>query len=57
VDKAVETFIYKRITEAYPEHKLCAALMSLMESSSSDSIGEETYKGEAITDDPTWIVE
>lgn len=21
------------------------------------SIGEETYKGEAITDDPTWIVE
>ncbi|KAK1923256.1 hypothetical protein DB88DRAFT_494384 [Papiliotrema laurentii] len=42
VDKAVEAFIYKRITDAYPEHKF---------------IGEETYKGEAITDEPTWIVD
>lgn len=42
VDKAVEAFIYKKITEAYPDHKF---------------IGEETYDGQAITDDPTWIVD
>ncbi|RSH79599.1 uncharacterized protein EHS24_009249 [Apiotrichum porosum] len=40
VDKAVEASILKRISSAYPDHKF---------------MGEETYAGEAITDDPTWI--
>ncbi|WVQ85962.1 hypothetical protein IAT38_008130 [Cryptococcus sp. DSM 104549] len=42
VDKAVEKFIVEKITEAYPTHKF---------------IGEESYDGEKITDEPTWIGE
>ncbi|KAI9637081.1 uncharacterized protein MKK02DRAFT_34123 [Dioszegia hungarica] len=42
VDKAVQEFIEKAISEAYPEHKF---------------IGEETYAGEKITDAPTWIID
>nr|ODN82407.1 myo-inositol-1(or 4)-monophosphatase [Cryptococcus depauperatus CBS 7841] len=40
VDKAVEDFIFGKIKEAYPEHKF---------------IGEESYDGQQITDEPTWI--
>ncbi|KAK8850578.1 hypothetical protein IAR55_004497 [Kwoniella newhampshirensis] len=40
VDKAVEKFIVEKISEAYPEHKF---------------IGEESYEGQQITDEPTWI--
>ncbi|KAL0252599.1 hypothetical protein I308_101991 [Cryptococcus tetragattii IND107] len=40
VDKAVEKFIVERIREAYPSHKF---------------IGEESYEGQQITDEPTWI--
>lgn len=42
VDKAVEEFITRKIKHAYPSHKF---------------IGEETYAGEKITDEPTWIVD
>ncbi|KAL1404870.1 hypothetical protein Q8F55_008481 [Vanrija albida] len=42
VDKAVEAFILARITAAYPSHRF---------------VGEETYEGEAITNEPTWIVD
>ncbi|KAE8539910.1 hypothetical protein D1P53_003848 [Cryptococcus gattii VGV] len=41
VDKAVEKFIVERIRETYPSHKF---------------IGEESYEGQQITDEPTWIV-
>ncbi|WWC92364.1 uncharacterized protein L201_007321 [Kwoniella dendrophila CBS 6074] len=40
VDKAVEDFITKKIKETYPDHQF---------------IGEETFKGQKITDEPTWI--
>ncbi|WRT70753.1 uncharacterized protein IL334_007752 [Kwoniella shivajii] len=40
VDKAVEAFITKKIKETYPDHQF---------------IGEETFKGEKVTDEPTWI--
>ncbi|OCF34504.1 myo-inositol-1(or 4)-monophosphatase [Kwoniella heveanensis CBS 569] len=40
VDKAVEEFITKKIKETYPDHQF---------------IGEETFKGQKITDEPTWI--
>ncbi|WWC65234.1 uncharacterized protein I303_107851 [Kwoniella dejecticola CBS 10117] len=42
VDKAVEAFITKKIQGAYPDHQF---------------IGEETFKGQKITDEPTWIVD
>ncbi|WVF68015.1 hypothetical protein IAT40_002777 [Kwoniella sp. CBS 6097] len=42
VDKAVEEFITKKIKETYPDHQF---------------IGEETFKGQKITDEPTWIGE
>ncbi|ORX40970.1 hypothetical protein BD324DRAFT_612729 [Kockovaella imperatae] len=42
VDKAVEAFITERIHSQYPEFKF---------------IGEETYDGQQITDEPTWIVD
>jgi len=42
VDKAVEAFITQQIHNAYPDHKF---------------IGEESYEGQQITDDPTWIVD
>ncbi|KAL1412654.1 hypothetical protein Q8F55_000401 [Vanrija albida] len=42
VDKAVEDFLVGKITAAYPHHKF---------------IGEETYAGQEITDEPTWIVD
>ncbi|WVR08650.1 hypothetical protein IAU60_005708 [Kwoniella sp. DSM 27419] len=40
VDKAVEAFITKKIQDAYPQHQF---------------IGEETFSGQRITDEPTWI--
>ncbi|WOO86271.1 Inositol monophosphatase 2 [Vanrija pseudolonga] len=40
VDKAVEAFIFARISAAYPSHSF---------------VGEETYAGERITNEPTWI--
>ncbi|GFZ48020.1 hypothetical protein JCM24511_05768 [Saitozyma sp. JCM 24511] len=40
VDKAVEAFITDKITKQYPDHQF---------------IGEETYTGQKITDEPTWI--
>ncbi|EIW70099.1 hypothetical protein TREMEDRAFT_56815 [Tremella mesenterica DSM 1558] len=42
VDKDVEKFITEKIMAAYPGHKF---------------IGEETYHGQELTDDPTWIVD
>ncbi|KIR37076.1 myo-inositol-1(or 4)-monophosphatase [Cryptococcus deuterogattii 99/473] len=42
VDKAVEKFIVERIRKTYPSHKF---------------IGEESYEGQQITDEPTWIVD
>ncbi|WWC72630.1 uncharacterized protein I206_106594 [Kwoniella pini CBS 10737] len=42
VDKAVEAFITKKIKETYPDHQF---------------IGEETFNGQKITDEPTWIVD
>ncbi|KAL1410694.1 hypothetical protein Q8F55_001636 [Vanrija albida] len=42
VDKAVEAFIFGRIRAAYPSHQF---------------VGEETYDGQVITDEPTWIVD
>ncbi|KAK4689250.1 myo-inositol-1(or 4)-monophosphatase, partial [Tremellales sp. Uapishka_1] len=40
VDKAVEAFIVQKIKEAYPTHQF---------------IGEETFDGQKITNEPTWI--
>lgn len=42
VDRAVQAYIEDKISTQYPEHKF---------------IGEETYTGQAITDEPTWIVD
>jgi myo-inositol-1(or 4)-monophosphatase len=59
VDKAVQEFIEKAISETYPEHKLCALSFAdrtlLRFQADEGSIGEETYAGEKITDAPTWI--
>jgi myo-inositol-1(or 4)-monophosphatase len=55
VDKAVEDFITRKIKAAYPEHKLCVWYIACDKVELTDSIGEETYSGEKITDEPTWI--
>lgn len=62
VDKAVETYIREQISKAYPDHELWVYLAGRRGrrikgygTADKRSIGEETYKGEPITNAPTWI--
>jgi hypothetical protein len=57
VDKAVEAFITAKILEAYPDHMLYVNVEHMGGHWSLDSIGEETYAGQKITNKATWIVE
>ncbi|BEI84327.1 hypothetical protein CcaverHIS002_0409310 [Cutaneotrichosporon cavernicola] len=50
-DQQVEKFLVAKIKAQYPDHKLCAMKLT----TAHTSIGEESYDGEQVTGDPTWI--